>query len=205
MRPRSADPALREQLGIPDRASVLLSLQRLSPIKHVEIAIDSVHWLVQQGKRDLVLLIAGSGPEEQRLRQRVESLQLQSYVRFLGFLPEPELPRYFGLADVFCFPSIFETFGIVLAQAMSAGLPVVAANTSAVPEVVQHGVTGLLSPPLDASAMAVHIAALLDDRALRLRMGEQARERATQLYDWNRIADRYEEVLWAAARGGGMG
>lgn len=203
--PQSADLTLREQLGIPAQASVLLSLQRLSPLKHVEVAIQSVRWLVERGRRDVVLLIGGSGPEEPRLRQLAESLGVQRSVRFLGFLPEPELPRYFGLADVFCFPSVFETFGIVLAQAMAAGLPVVAAHSSAVPEVVQHGMTGLLSPPLDADAMAANIATLLDDRALRIHMGQAARTRAVQLYDWDRVACLYEKVLCEAVREGRTG
>ena len=203
--PQPPDRALRAQLDIPDKASVLLSLQRLSLLKHVEVVIQSVQWLVERGRRDFVLLIAGSGLEAQRLRQLVESLDLWRYVRFLGYLPEPELPRYFALADVFCFSSIFETFGIVLAQAMSAGLPVVAANSSAVPEVVQHGITGLLSAPLDEGSMGANIATLLDNRALRLRMGEQARKRATQLYDWNRTASLYERVLCEAVREGRAG
>jgi len=195
-----ADPVLRERLRIPAQASVVFSLQRLSLLKHVEVAIQAIHCLAKRGRRDLVFLVGGNGPEEQRLKQLVESLHLQDYVRFLGYLPEPELPRYFGLADVFCLPSVFETFGIVLAQAMAAGLPVVAANSSAVPEVVQHGITGLLSAPLDGCAMAANIAALLDDRALRLRMGTEARKRAVLLYDWDRVAGLYEEVLSEAVR-----
>jgi glycosyltransferase involved in cell wall biosynthesis len=177
----------------------------LSPLKHVEVAIRSVHWLVERGKKDLVLLVGGSGPEEQRLRRLVESLRLQGHVCFLGFLLEPELPRYFGLADLFCFPSVFETFGIVLAQAIAAGLPVVAADSSAVPQVVQHGITGLSSPPLDVGAMAANIATLLEDRALRLQMGQAARRRAVQFYDWNQVALQYEEVLGAAVHERGRG
>jgi glycosyltransferase involved in cell wall biosynthesis len=203
--PGPSDSALREQFGIPAQASVLLSLQRLSPLKHVEVVIQSVQRLVERGRRDFVLLVGGRGPEEQRLKQLVRRLRLEAYVRFLGYVPEPELPRHFGLADVFCLASVFETFGIVLAQAMAAGLPVVAARSSAVPEVVQHGITGLLSAPLDASAMADHIATLLDDRALRLKMGRAARDRAVRLYDWDRVAFLYEEVLCKAVREGESG
>jgi glycosyltransferase involved in cell wall biosynthesis len=202
--PQPADPTLRKQLCIPDRAKVLLSLQRLSALKHVEVAILSVRRLVEQGRTDVILLIGGSGPEERRLRQRVVSLGLRDSVRFLGFLPEPELPRYFALADIFCFPSIFETFGIVLAQAMAAGLPVVAVDSSAVPEVVQCGITGLLVPPLDVDAMAVNIARLLDDPLLRRQMGQAARERAVQLYDWERVARLYEKVICEAVREGAV-
>jgi glycosyltransferase involved in cell wall biosynthesis len=193
--PRPADPALLRDLRIPPGASVLFCLQRLTLLKHVELCIQSVRQLVDQGNTNLTLLVGGSGPEEQRLKKLAESLGLQEYVRFLGFVPEPEVGRYFSLADVFVFPSILETFGVVLAQAMAAGVPVVAANSSAVPEVVQHGVTGLLAAPLDVEAMTRNIALLLRDAELRTRLGKQARQVAERCYDWDKIAIQYEENL----------
>jgi glycosyltransferase involved in cell wall biosynthesis len=194
--PGPADPALLQALCIPPGASVLFCLQRLTRLKHVEICIQSVRQLVDQGNKHLVLLVGGSGPEELRLRHLVDSLGLSEYVRFLGFVPEPEVGRYFSLADVFVFPSVLETFGIVLAQAMAAGVPVVAAKSSAIPEVVRHGVTGLLSAPLDVEAMTQSIALLLRDEQLRTSLGKQARQVAERRYDWNQVAMQYERILW---------
>jgi glycosyltransferase involved in cell wall biosynthesis len=111
-------------------------------------------------------------------------------------VPEPEVGKYFSLADVFVFPSVLETFGIVLAQAMAAGVPVVAAKSSAIPEVVRHGVTGLLSAPLDVEAMTQSIALLLRDEQLRTSLGKQARQVAERRYDWNQVAMQYERILW---------
>jgi glycosyltransferase involved in cell wall biosynthesis len=185
-----------QALCIPPGASVLFCLQRLTRLKHVEICIQSVRQLVDQGNKHLVLLVGGSGPEELRLRHLVDSLGLSEYVRFLGFVPEPEVGRYFSLADVFVFPSVLETFGIVLAQAMAAGVPVVAAKSSAIPEVVRHGVTGLLSAPLDVEAMTQSIALLLRDEQLRTSLGKQARQVAERRYDWNQVAMQYERILW---------
>ncbi len=195
IRPCPADPALLHELRIPSGASVLFCLQRLTLLKHVDVCIQSVRQLVGQGYKDLVLLVGGSGPEEQRLRRLADSLGLQDNVRFLGFVPEPEVGRYFSLADVFVFPSILETFGIVLVQSMAAGVPIVAAKSSAIPEVVQHGVTGLLSAPLDVEAMTQNIALLLKDEELRQRIGRRARQVAEQRYDWDRIALQYERIL----------
>ena len=195
IRPGPRDPALLQALRIPPGARVLFSLQRLTLLKHVEMCILCARNLVDMGHQDLVLLIGGSGPQEQRLRQLTDSLGLQEKVRFLGFVPEPEVSRYFSLADIFVFPSILETFGIVLAQAMSAGVPVVAARSSAIPELVQHGVTGLLSTPLDVEEMTRQIDLLLKDEDTRRRMGRQAREIAEQCYDWDRIALQYERIL----------
>jgi glycosyltransferase involved in cell wall biosynthesis len=195
IRPRPADPALLRDLRIPPGASVLFCLQRLSLLKHVEICIQSARQLVDHGNTNLVLLVGGSGPEEQRLKKLADSLGLQEHVRFLGFVPEPEVDRYFALADVFVFPSILETFGVVLAQAMAAGVPVVAADSSAVPEVVRHGVTGLLAAPLDVEAMTRNIALLLQDAELRTRLGQQARQIAERCYDWDKVASQYEKTL----------
>jgi glycosyltransferase involved in cell wall biosynthesis len=149
-------------------------------------------------------LIGGSGPEAGRLEQRAGSLGLQDQVRFLGYIPEGQIGDYFALADVFVFPSIFETFGIVLAQAMAAGLPVAAARASAVPEVVVDGVTGLLSPPLDAPALARNIRRLLEDEDLRRKMGQAARAKAERDYDWERVARRYAAVFERVAGATGL-
>ena len=193
--PAPPDESLRAQLGLEADVRVLFSLQRLSLLKRVDISIHSVRHLVDQGISNFILLIGGTGPEADRLKQQVEALGVRKYVKFLGYVPEPQVSRYFGLADVFVFTSIFETFGIVIAQAMAAGLPVVATSNSAIPELVQDGMTGLLSPSLDAEALARNIALLLNDEDLRRKMGQQARQRAERWYDWERVALQYESVL----------
>lgn len=193
--PNLPDESLRKELQLEPDVRILFSLQRLTLLKRIDISIYTVRHLVDQGKTNFVLLIGGTGQESGRLKRLVETLGVQQYVKFLGFVPEPQVGTYFALADVFVFASIFETFGIVATQAMAAGLPVIATRNSAIPEVVKDGVTGLLSPPLDAEAMAQNIALLLDDEELRQRMGQQARERAKRLYDWERVSLQYEGVL----------
>jgi colanic acid/amylovoran biosynthesis glycosyltransferase len=84
---------------------------------------------------------------------------------------------------------------------MSAGVPVIATRNSAIPEVVRDGLTGLLSPQLDAEAMARNIARLLGDEELRTRMGKTARRIAEQQYDWDHVALQYESVLVSVAAG----
>lgn len=198
---KPSDEALRQQLRLSADARVLFTMQRLNPIKRVDMAIRAVRHLVDAGVTNVVLLIGGTGPQERPLNQLVESLGIQSYIQFIGFIPENQIADYFSLADVFVFPSQLETFGIVLAQAMAAGVPVAATRNSAIPEVVDDGVTGLLSPPLDAQALAQNIARLLTDEALRSTMGIQARRKAERLYDWEQVAKQYEAVLQQAAEG----
>jgi glycosyltransferase involved in cell wall biosynthesis len=197
--PQPAGEALRDRLGLPPSRRVLLSLQRLSPIKNVETSLHSVRELLVQGIDQFILLVGGDGPDQDRLKALAGRLGLHDHVRFLGFIPEDQVGGFLSLADVFLFPSLFETFGIVLAQAMAAGLPIVASNTSSIPEVVQDGQTGLLSPPTDPKALARNIRRLLEDGALRERMGKAARRRAVELYDWDRVAGQYEQVLVSMA------
>jgi glycosyltransferase involved in cell wall biosynthesis len=113
------------------------------------------------------LRLVGQCPEEQHLRRLAARLGLGDTVAFLGHVPLPALAAEYANADVFCLPSRQEGFGIVYLEAMAAGLPVVACRSSAVPEVVADGDTGLLVPPLDPGALAVALARLADDAPLR--------------------------------------
>jgi glycosyltransferase involved in cell wall biosynthesis len=193
--PKLTGHTIVKLLDLPPDIYILFSLQRLTLLKHVEIAIHSARILVNRGIDNFVLLIGGEGPLTSELKGLVDNLGLHKYVRFLGFVPENQINTYFKSADIFVLPSIYETFGIVLAQAMAAGLPVVATNTSAIPEVVQDGVTGLLTPPLDPEAMADNIELLLCNDDLRYQLGHNGRKRAEKHYDWNQIAHQYEQVL----------
>ncbi|MCB0208521.1 MAG: glycosyltransferase family 4 protein [Anaerolineae bacterium] len=195
IQPQADGTKLRSTLGLPPNVSVLFSLQRLHPIKRVDILIECVKCLVDRGVDDFVLLLGGKGSEAAKLNALVEKLGIQAYVSFLGYVSEDQVSDYFALADIFVFSSVFETFGIVLVQAMAAGIPIVAVDNSAIPEVVEDQVTGLLSPSLDPNLLADRVQQLLENRALRVEMGQRARENAEKLYDWDKIALQYEQTL----------
>ena len=193
--PGEPDQKLRDSLGIGPDMRVLFSLQRLEPVKHVEVAIDALNLLVRSGMEDTVLLIGGTGRARGQLNRQVAEKGLKEHVRFLEFVSKEALPRYYALADIFVFPSIFETFGIVLLEAMAAGLPVVAASASAVPELVIDGLTGFLSEPLSPESMANRLRILLENEPLRREMGQAARERAVKCYDWDKLVIEYEDLF----------
>ncbi|MBI3536810.1 MAG: glycosyltransferase family 4 protein [Chloroflexi bacterium] len=120
-------------------------------------------------------------------------------VHFIGYISPEELPRYYRTATVFCAPSTgFESFGIVLLEAMAAGVPIVASNIAGYGTVMQNDAQGLLVPPGDTRAMANALIALLRDPLRRARMSERGRVTAI-LYDWNLIAERvldfYRELI----------
>jgi len=107
---------------------------------------------------------------------------------------EAQLADLYGRAAVFTMPSHFEPFGIPYAEAMHFGVPCVAVNHCAMPEIVTHGVTGLLVPPDDETALAQALVAVLQDPLRSRAMGEAARAKAQRLFDWGAVAQKMHAV-----------
>jgi phosphatidylinositol alpha-mannosyltransferase len=120
-------------------------------------------------------------------------------VHFVGYVPGEELPHYYRTATVFCAPSTgFESFGMILLEAMAAGVPIVASDITGYRSVVENGVEGLLAPPKDEQAIACAIIELLHDPARRAQMSAAGQRKAAQ-HDWDLIAQRvltyYEQLI----------
>ncbi|MEX0786838.1 MAG: glycosyltransferase family 4 protein [Dehalococcoidia bacterium] len=152
---------------------------------------------VKQERPDTRLIVVGAGSFD-RYRRAVRSQRLADVV-FCGYASYEELPRYHHTADVFCAPATgFESQGIVLLEAMAAGLPIVASNIEGYAGVLTHGVEGLLALPGDADGLAEALLELLGDQRKRRRMAEQARQHA-QRYGWERVSQQvlsyYERLL----------
>jgi glycosyltransferase involved in cell wall biosynthesis len=131
------------------------------------------------------LVIVGKGPLEGALRSRVAEKRLGERVLFAGHVADSDLPAFYQACDVFVLPSIerTEAFGVVQIEAMTAGRPVVSTNLrTGVPWVNQDGVSGLVVPPGDRTALGAALQQLLDDSALRARFGDGARRRAHALF-----------------------
>lgn len=160
-----------------DRPPTILSVARQYPRKNTRAliaALPRIRARIPQAR----LRIVGGGPELPTLRALVRRLGLGDAVDLLGALPDDRSVRAeFARAALFALPSRQEGFGIVFLEAMAAGLPVVAANAGAVPEVVADGVVGHLVAPDDADGLADAVAGLLEDRARATRMGDAGRAR----------------------------
>lgn len=142
--------------------------------------------------------IVGTGPYEAELRQRVEGLGLSDRVRFLGYVPNEELPEHYREADVFVLPSSTESFGLVFAEAMSCGVPIAASNVGGIPETVRDGIDGLLCPPNDPGALRRNIEQLISSATARKTMSDSQRQRILKHYPWEHIAAEYAEVYRSA-------
>jgi len=158
---------------------------------------------VKQEISDSRLIIVGPGT---RLRHKYEKqvmLEGIKDVAFVGHTSYDELPRFYKTADIFCAPATsWESFGIVLLEAMAVGKPVIASNIDGYASVVTHGVDGLLVPPKDEEKLAQALISLIRDESLRQQMGTKGRLKA-QNYSWEHVArrvlDYYTRVLSESA------
>ncbi len=141
-----------------------------------------------------ILVIAGTGSQEAELKGYVEKLGLDKYVIFTGYVPEEEKVDLYNLADIFVLPSLLEGFGMVAAEAMACGKPVVASNASSLPEVVEDGKTGLLANPACVDDFTDQVLRLLRDESLRRRLGGAGRERVLRNFSWDVAARKTLEV-----------
>jgi phosphatidylinositol alpha-1,6-mannosyltransferase len=138
-------------------------------------------------------LWVGRGPERARLERELRERGLADIVSIVPYVPYEEIPRYHQAADIFCLPSnptrwIREQFGLVLAEAMACGKPVVAALTGGVSEVI--GDAGVLTPPADFVSLAATLKPLLRSAERRRELGELGQARVAAHFDAERLADR---------------
>lgn len=194
---RFAPPAeprswVRKRFELPDRDSVLF-VGRLDEEKRLEELIAAARHL--PGAQ---VLIAGTGVRRLRLERLAARLGVADRVLFLGFVPDADLPRLYGAADVFAMPGVAELQSIATLEAMASGLPVVAADATALPHLVRPGHTGLLYRPGDVPGLARHLATLLAAPDLRESMGEAARAVAAA-HDQQRSLALFEEIYDALA------
>lgn len=171
---------------------VVLFVGRLVYYKGLTVLIDAMR------QCEGTLLLAGDGPLEADLRQRVAERGLQERVRFLGRVSDEDLPACYRAADLFVLPSteFTETFGVVQVEAMAAGLPVISTRLSTgVPWVNQHEESGLTVPPHDVDALASAIRRLGQSRADRERLGRGAVARARAMFGKARMISLFKDVV----------
>jgi glycosyltransferase involved in cell wall biosynthesis len=163
----------------------ILSLGRMVHTKGLEYALQAMRNV--DGK----LIMAGAGPERERMEALSKRLGLNDKVEIIGHVSEVKKKELFTACSLFVMPSLFESYGIAAAEAMSFGKVVVASRVGGLPEVVAD--CGVLVPPRDPTALARAINTLMADPKLRHELGQRARARAS-LYSWDNVADLLEKV-----------
>lgn len=184
---------IKEEFGI--EGEVILYVSRMSYRKGPHVLLNAFSQI-----KDATLVMAGNGELSPFLKAQAKFLGIEDRIRFLGYVPTKELPKIFGMADIFVLPSITaEAFGIVILEAMASGVPIIATTVGGIPEVIKESESGLLVPPSNELELKNAIEKLLNDESLRKWLGQNGRKAVEEKYSWNNVIKEiekaYEEVL----------
>ena len=184
--------ALRASLGLKPDIPVIGYVGRLSPEKGVHDLLDSLA-LLRTRETPFQAIIVGDGVIGLSLKERAVEMQLQDQIIFTG--NRSDVPDLMALMDVVAVPSVHESFGLVILEAMNAMRPVVATRVGGIPDLVQEDVTGILVPPASPQAFAGALARLIVDPECCQRMGYAGRKIVEMRYSANVMVERYLDLF----------
>ena len=195
------DPAAREQwartFDVGGDELILSTVSYLRPFKNPQVLVETCKELSAR-KISARLFVAGDGEMLPSLRELSKQLNVADRIHWLGNVPDPK--SLLQASDIFVLASVGEAFGLVLAEAMACGVPIVGSRSGSLLEVVQEGQTGLLATPLEAKAFADAIEILAGDVKLRKKMGRQAVEHVRAKFTVEKAVEetiRVYESLWS--------
>jgi glycosyltransferase involved in cell wall biosynthesis len=181
----SEKTCLRDELGMPPEQQVILYLGRLVPEKGIPYLIEAVAKL----EDDTVLVIAGTGPDQEQLESLARDLGIGDRVRFVGYIPPKETILYYALASAYVLPSVTtplfkEPWGLVVNEAFNQGVPVIATDAvgAAVGGLVKDGINGFVIPEGDSQAIKEKLHLILSNPGLRDKLSREAR---ITISDWD--------------------
>lgn len=181
----------------PRRASAkvnILCVGRLAPEKGQGLLLEAVASLQAQG-RSVHLRLVGDGRDRAWLERRAAELKITSHVEFAGWVEQDRLMALYTDTDLFVLPSLAEGIPMVLIEAMALQIPCVAPCITGIPELIEHGVDGMLFTVADVEDLTTQIRGLLDSPDQRLKIGQQARARVVRDYDMARNTQRFASEL----------
>ncbi len=184
----------RRLYGIPQQKKVVSQLSWLVDEKGVDIFLTAAAEVLRE-RDDVHFVLGGDGNERPRYERLAAELNIANDVTFTGSIADPITSGFYHATDVFCLASRWnEACGLVLLEAMSFSVPVVASRFGGIPEFVRDGFDGLLTGG-GATAFAGAILMLLSDESRRRKMGDSARRHVEEFFDVRLMAERYAELL----------
>ena len=184
----------RDALGLTEK-KIVLYVGRVEPLKGLDLLLNAVSRLADPSDTRVLVVggVPGEGAELAHLKHLAAQLGIEDMVTFVGTVRHTELPKYYNAADVFAFPSYYESFGLAALEAMACGTPVVASRVGGLRTFVKHGETGYLIPWRRPEPFAQRLDTLLSNPALRETMGRAARAKAQEM-TWGDVAERMLDV-----------
>ena len=182
---------IRKEFGTEGKF-LILTTGRLHPEKGYPFLFEAAAKLKKQVDKPFVWLIAGKGQFEEEFRNQVTNLGCDDVIKFIGF--RKDIPDLMSTADVFVLPSVAEAFGVVFAEAIYLGTPIVATNIGGIPEVVTNGVDGILIPPADSSAIADTLTELINHPEKLKALGNTGKQKVIEKFEFEDMTRKYEAV-----------
>jgi 1,2-diacylglycerol 3-alpha-glucosyltransferase len=198
--PGESRASIRRRLGVPGDGPVLLYVGRLAREKNLVLLLRAVRAAVPVAP-EVILLLVGEGDEERPLRRLAAALDIADRVRFVGPVPHQAVSDWYRAADLFVFPSVSETQGLVVLEAMAHGLPVLAIRSVGTSDFIEDGISGALSEDSEDDFIC-RLIELLRDKNIRACYGEQGRTKAIQMTaetSSRSLLAAYERLLMRAA------
>jgi glycosyltransferase involved in cell wall biosynthesis len=179
----STRTTIRSGFGIPAESPLVTTVSVLRPEKGIADLLEAMT-LILESAPDTHLLVVGDGEDRERLVRLTASLSLDDRVRFAGH--RDDVPQILAASDVFVLPTLGDVLPTSVAEAMAAGLPVVASDVGGLAEMVEDGVTGFLVPPGSPTGIADRCLVLINDPPQRELLGNRGRDRAVERFDVRR-------------------
>lgn len=201
-----AQTAIRQRFDIPEGQPLLLFMSRIDPKKGFDVLLPALSNLQQQGQ-PFHLLLCGANPQdrayEARIHEQIQAAPWAQQATVTGFISGELKRQLLAAADVFVLPSYYENFGIAVAEAMAAGLPVVISDQVHIWPTIQASEAGWVVP-VDVEALTAALKEALVDSQVRSHRGQNARQCAQAHYSWDAIAQRllnhYQQIIRTAPR-----
>jgi glycosyltransferase involved in cell wall biosynthesis len=166
---------------------------RLTAQKSIDTLLEALG-ILRQRDVDAHLRIVGDGDQRAFLENKARELRLEAFVEFLGALAQAELPALYAQADAFVLPSVREGMGLVLAEALLCGAPVIAADSGGVTDMVIDRQTGLLFSPRDANALAGALEQYARNAAYAAHLAQNGRALVLERFTPARVAEQFLNV-----------
>jgi 1,2-diacylglycerol 3-alpha-glucosyltransferase len=188
--PKNNGAHLKRLYNLPDKP-IFLYVGRLDKEKNVDLILRALKNALKHV--DIHFVIGGKGAEAKKLIKLAHALGISDHVTFTGFISDAELPNVYTIADAFVIAGIAELQSIVTMEAMASGLPVIAVNAVALPELVKHGDNGFLFDVGDVDALSGHLVKIFSDPQLRTQMAKRSLE-IIQDHSIDRTISTYESL-----------
>ncbi len=182
---------MRKELGLTEDQPIALQVARFHPVKSHATSIKAFSHVVEQ-LPNAVLLLAGDGQDKQLMQELARQLGISSQVRFLGV--RTDIPKLMAASDVFVLSSLSEGISVTLLEAMAAGVPICTTDVGGNSEIVEHTVTGLLSPRQDAKALGSNLVQLLIDAPLRRKFVDASRRKLLAQFNQQQMHEGYTKL-----------